>query len=54
MITVVLVVTVLRQVDLTHPHSEEAEWWSRVQGILCSAVMSTVWVVAGERVQFEK
>lgn len=46
---VVVVVAVLGQVDLTHPHSEEAEWWSRVQGVLCPAVMTTVWVVAGER-----
>lgn len=52
----VVVVVVLRHVDFTHPHSEETEGWSRVQGILCSTVMTTVWVVAGERegAQFEK
>lgn len=48
---VVVVVAVLGQVDLTHPHSEEAEGWSRVQGILCAAVVTTVRVVAG---QFDK
>lgn len=44
----VVMVVVLGQVDLTHPHSEEAEWWSGVQSVLCSAVMTTVWVVAGD------
>ncbi len=53
MVTVV-VEAVLGQVDLTHPHSEEAEGWSRVQGILCSAVMTTIWVIAGERARFGK
>lgn len=46
---VVVVVVVLGQVDLTHPHSEEAERWSRVQGVLRPAVMTAVWVVATER-----
>lgn len=46
---VVVVVAVLGQVDFTHPHCEEAERRSRIQGILCSTVMTTVWVVAGER-----
>lgn len=48
-VAIVVVVVVLRHVDFTHPHSEEAEGWSRVQGILCSTVMATVWVVAGEK-----
>lgn len=47
-VTVVVVVVVLGQVDLTHPHSEEAERWSRVQGVLRPAVMTAVWVVAAE------
>lgn len=48
MVTVV-VVAVLRQVDLPHPHGEEAEGWSRVQGVLRPAVVPAVWVVAGQR-----
>lgn len=49
----VVVVVVLGQVDLTHPHREEAEWRGGVQSVLCSAVMTTVRVVAGGRAQFE-
>lgn len=49
-VAAVVVVAVLGQVDLTHPHREEAEWRSRVQSILRSAVMAAVRVVAGERV----
>lgn len=45
---VVVVVAVLGQVDLSHPHREEAEGWSRVQAIFCTAVVTTVWVVAGQ------
>lgn len=41
----VVVVGVLGQVDLTHAHGEEAERRSRVQVILCTAVVATVWVV---------
>ena len=48
-VVVLVVVVVLGQVDLTHPHSEEAERWSRVQGVLRPAVMTAVWVVAAER-----
>lgn len=48
-VTVVGVVAVLWHVNFTHPHGEEAEGWSRVQGIFCSTVMTAVWVVAGER-----
>lgn len=53
-VVVVVVVAVLGKVDFAHPHSEEAEGWSRVQGILCSTVMTTVWVVAGEGAQLDK
>lgn len=45
-VVVVVVVTVLGQVYLTHAHGEEAEGRRRVQGILCSTVMAAVWVVA--------
>lgn len=45
----VVVIVVLGQVDLTHPHSEETERRSRVQGVLCAAVMTAVRVVAGQR-----
>lgn len=48
-VTVVVVVAVLRQVDLPHPHGEEAEGWSRVQGILRPTVVTAVWVVAAWR-----
>ena len=48
-VVMVVVVAVLGQVDLTHPHGEEAERWSRVQGVLGPAVMTAVGVVAGER-----
>lgn len=54
LVTVVVVVAVLGQEDLTHPHSEKTERWSGVQGILCPTVMTTVWVIAGERAQFVK
>lgn len=53
-VVVVVVVAVLGQVDLTHPHSEEAERRSRVQGVLCSAVMAAVRVITGEEEQFDK
>lgn len=53
-IATVVVVAVLGEVDFTHPHCEEAEGRSRVQGVLCPTVMTAVWVVAGERAQFEK
>lgn len=49
MVVVVVVVAVLRQVDLPHPHGEEAEGWSRVQGILRPTVVTAVWVVAAWR-----
>lgn len=48
-----VVVAVLRQVNLSHSHSEEAEGWSRVQGIFCTAVMTTVWIIAERRAEFE-
>lgn len=48
-VVVVVVVAVLRQVDLPHPHGEEAEGWSRVQGILRPTVVAAVWVVAAWR-----
>ena len=48
MVVVVVVVALLGQVDLTHPHGEEAEGGGGVQGVLCSAVMATVRVVAAE------
>lgn len=41
----VVVVAVLGQVDLTHAHGEEAERRSRVQVVLCTAVVAAVWVV---------
>lgn len=45
-VVVVVMVGVLRQVDLPHPHGEEAEGRSRVQGVLGAAVVAAVWVVA--------
>lgn len=49
-----VVAAVMGQVDFTHPHSEEAERRSRVQGIFRSTVVATVWVVAAEAAQHEK
>lgn len=46
-VPLLMVVAVLRQVDFTHPHSQEAEGRRRIQGILCATVMAAVWVVAG-------
>lgn len=51
-VVVVVVVAVLRQVDLPHPHGEEAEGRSRVQGVLGAAVVAAVWVVAARREEF--
>lgn len=48
-VVVVVVVAVLRQVDLPHPHGEEAEGRSRVQGVLGTTVVAAVWVVADRR-----
>lgn len=48
-VVVVVVVAVLRQVDLPHPHGEEAEGRSRVQGVLRPTVVTAVWVVAARR-----
>lgn len=49
----VVAVAVLRQVDLTHAHGEEAEGRSRVQVVLCTAVVAAVWVIA-ESAQINK
>lgn len=48
-VIVVVVVAVLGQVDLTHPHCEEAKWGSQIKGVLCSAVMAAVRVVARQK-----
>lgn len=53
-LTAVMVVAVLGQVDLPHAHSEEAERRSRVQSVLCPAVVTTVRVITGERAQFNE
>lgn len=47
-VAAVVMIAVLGEVDFTHPHSEEAEGWSRVQGVFCTAVMATVGVIAGD------
>lgn len=41
----VVAVAVLGQVDLTHPHREEAERRRRVQVVFRTAVVAAVWVV---------
>lgn len=43
---VMVVIAVLGQIYFAHSHGEEAERWSGVQSILCSAVVAAVWVIA--------